>query len=459
MKVRFLDLKQIYPDWEFRNIDLDQNFSQVNHDTRQLNFGEFYLPIVGEIHDGHKFIDQALQKGAIASFCERSKLDLITISNPSLIVVDDTDEAIALLARYIRRCSGLKIAGITGTTGKTTTRGMLTSIFQQQYSTLVTPGSINTLWGNIQTLISKEDEQVWAAEVAMDRSGEITWQCNAIEPDIGVILNIGTTHAELLGGAEKVYEAKTEMARYLEQDQKTIVLNISDLGSARAAKEYKDRLPIITFGYEDSADWQILESRLESSGTKFTLRNKGIDREVNLGVFGVEYAENATAAIILALELGVEWQNIIEGIGKFKGAKGRFQKIDIGNYVHVIHDAYNANPKSMHLSINTFASLYGTSDNTYLFLGDMRELGEVSEAEHQKLGEFVKELKLKNVFYTGHNFEFFGTGQLLSLDDVSSKLAEVVEKAGKSKAPVYLLFKASLGIGIGKELEEFLQNN
>lgn len=453
MKVKFAELKHSFPNWEFQNIDLEDEIFQVNHDTRTLQPGEFYLPIVGENHDGHKFIDAAFKSGAIASFCERSKLHTVTTGKSALIVVDSSDEALKLLVRYMCRKLKLRTVGFTGTTGKTTTRGMLAEIFKLHGPMMNSKGSINTLWGNARFVFEAKGGEWWPVEIAMDQAGEITWQAEAVEPEVTAVLNVGATHASRLGGVEGVYQAKAEMAHYAVDNQLPLILNLSDAGTKRMFDEFEGETEIITYGYAGSgADWLIADPGVDLDGTRFDLTHSSdseFEYPITLSVYGKPYAENATAAALIARELGVDWRTIIDGLKNFAGAKGRFQRVKLLDNLTLINDAYNANPKSMDMSVRTFAELFGVGETSYLILGDMAELAEVAEQEHRKLANTIQDLGFKtmNVMYAGTH-DSFHYGQKFDRQEFQQKLEDISAQAQADPGQNYaVLVKASNSYG------------
>jgi len=456
MKIYLRDIKERFPEFEIRNYDEDAYFVGFNHDSRAIHSNEIFIPIIGDNFDGHNFIIQALNDGASISICESKKSLLIKDAVKPVVLVDSIEEGLQKLLNLAISDITAPIVAITGSTGKTTTRQMLTTILSGNGKVLSTGNNnINTVWGNAGLLSKYTDEKYIVLECGMDRVGEIAWHANSVDPDIGILLNIGDVHAEKLGSIERIYEEKKNLADYLNKTGKPLVLNIDDDRLARITKTYSAKL--ITFGRKESADYKIFESRMIKDGLFVKFSFKGEIYEFTLNAFGEGLAYNAVGSIAVAHELGMSLEDCISDIRNYVPEKGRFEIINLENQNVIINDAYNANPTSMDMSLRTFDKLY--PQNEYyriVVLGDMKELGDVASEKHMELGKLTKELDFNEVYYIGGYFKNFDFGiEVKSIDEIIFLLKERMDNVTQKVA---ILCKGSHSTGL-YEVPELLQEN
>ena len=456
MKIYLRDIKERFPEFEIRNYDDNAYFIGFNHDSRTIHPNEIFIPIVGDNFDGHDFILQALNDGASMSICEAKKSLLIKDAIKPIILVDSIKEGLQKILNYSVSFINAPIIGITGSAGKTTTRKMLTTILSGDGEVLSTEGNnINTVWGNAVLLSHYADEKYIVLECGMDHVGEIAWHMNSVNPDLGILLNVGYVHAENLGSIENVYEEKKDMADYLNKTGKPLILNIDDDRLVRIAKTYTAKL--ITFGKKESADYKIFESRVSKDGLFVRFTYQGKVYEFTLKAFGEGLAYNAIASIAAAHELGMNLDDCVLNIKNYVSEKGRFEIIDLKEGNIIVNDAYNANPVSMDMSIKTFEKLYPT-DEYYriVVLGDMKELGDVSAEKHKELGELTKTLNFNEVYFLGDYFKDFNCGvEVKSIEEVVDILKEKISQADQKVA---ILCKGSHSTGL-YEVPELLQRD
>jgi len=456
MKIYLRDIKERFPEFEIRNYDENAYFVGFNHDSRTIQLNEIFIPIIGENFDGHTFILQALNDGASMSICESKKSLLIKDATKPVILVDSIKEGLQKILNFAVSDINVPIIGITGSAGKTTTRKMLTTILTGNGKVLSTEGNnINTVWGNAVLLSQYADEKYIVLECGMDHAGEIAWHMNSVDPDLGILLNVGYVHAENLGSIEKVYEEKKNMADYLNKTGKPLILNIDDDRLARIAKTYTAKL--ITFGKRESADYKIFESKMSKEGlfVRFSYQSKTY--EFLLHAFGEGLSYNAVASIAAAHELGMNLDDCVRNIQNFVPEKGRFEIIDLGNENVIVNDAYNANPVSMDMSLRTFDKLYPANEYYRIaVLGDMKELGDVTSEKHTELGKLAKELDLNEVYYIGEYYNDFNFGiEVESIDEIVNILRERINHATQSVA---ILCKGSHSTEL-YEVPELLRTN
>jgi len=448
MKVALKEIQKNFPEFDIRNYREDVYFTGFSHDSRTIKKGELFIPIVGENFDGHEFILEAFEKGASVVLCEKGKYDADSMNvNEPIILVDSIEEGLMKVLNFSISHITAPVVAITGSTGKTTTKQMLVTVLKQQKKVLYGQKS-NTVWGNAVILSQYDDHEVVVLECGMDRSGEIAWHVNAIDPDLGILLNIGHVHAEKVGTIEDIYKEKKDLADYMERTGKPLVLNVDDERLARIEKDYNKDSELITFGTRENVDYQIVDPQVDSFGTHFSFKYYDNEMNVKLKVFGEGYVYNAMAAIIAANRLGVPIDICIKGVELFENSEGRFETLEYKNNTIIVNDAYNANPTSMDMSLKTFDRLYGSADFYKIaILGDMRELGEVSVEKHKELGEKVQNYNFDEVYYVGEMFEHFGVGEKLeSADEVAAMLNLRLETLKNRK--VVILLKASNSLGL-----------
>ncbi len=433
MKIYLREIKERFPEFEIRNYDENAYFIGFNHDSRTIKQNELFIPIVGDKFDGHDFIQQALQAGASISMCESKKSLLIKDATKPIILVDTIEEGLQKLLNFSISSITAPIVAITGSTGKTTTRQMLSTILREDGSVLTTDNA-NTVWGNANLLSQYVNEKYIALECGMDRAGEIAWHVNSVDPDLGILLNVGDVHAEKLGSIENIYEEKKNLADYLNKTGKPLVLNIDDDRLVRILKD--SHAEIITFGKNEYANFKISDVIVGQEGTDFVLTVDMVVYNIHLNTFGEGLVYDAVAAIAAANKLGLSIDMCINGIQKFLPNNGRFEIAKLNDNDVIINDAYNANPTSMDMSLRTFATLY-PKDEYYRIavLGDMKELGDVASEKHKELGELAKSLEFNEVYFLGEYFKDFNYGiEVKSIGDIVSQLSEKMDKATQKVA-------------------------
>lgn len=335
---------------------------RISTDTRTIQAGDFYLPLKGASFDGEKFIQQALEKGAVGAFCTREG---------GTLQVQDTLEAYLKLANYRRNKLNMKVVAITGSSGKTTTKELVASTLSEKFKTFKTPLNHNNEIGFCQTIFeTPDDTEVLVLEMGMRGFGEIELLSKYAEPDITVISNVGTAHIGRLGSRENIAKAKCEIVKY----QRGNIFIAHDDELIRKTVDFKG-----TQIYYSLKNVNILEKDVNYS--KFKYNNNTYE----LSVGGDYNIENALAAINVGLALSMNTDEIQRGLKKYHPIEKRWEAVSAGGY-EVINDSYNANPESMRAFIDTICELY---KNYVIILGDMGELGENEVQYHKELGEYI----------------------------------------------------------------------
>lgn len=355
----------------------------VSKDTREDMSGKLYIPIIGENFNGHKFVQQAIvEKGAVASLWQRDQPEPPTDVN--LIFVEDTIEALQHLASSYRDQIGMKVVGITGSNGKTTTKDMVTSLLQTTFNVHKTAGNYNNHIGLPLTILSmKEDTEVAVLEMGMSGRGEIELLSHIAKPDAAIITNIGESHMQELGSREGIAEAKLEIAAGLKPGGKLIIN-----GDEPLLKNKRSELDcnVITFGINDKNDYVAQDIVLKGNGTQFIIE----ETAYMIPVLGAHNVTNALASIVVGEIFGVNEENRKKGLAKVSLTAMRNEVVETSGGWTVINDAYNASPTSMKAAIDLLGSLTGYSKKIAV-LGDMLELGDQEIPFHQEVGRYVQD--------------------------------------------------------------------
>lgn len=362
-------------------------FRGISSDSRNIRKGELFVALRGENHDGHDFIADAYSKGAAACLVER--LTAPQDSGIPLIRVESTLKAFGDMAHEWRMMfSELKLAAITGSNGKTTTKDMASSIVSVKHNNLKNSGNFNNLIGLPITLFELDESYDTAVvEVGMNDYGEIRRLAEIAEPDVGAITNIGRAHLEKLGGIEGVAKAKGELVENFGED-KTFVVNADDQRVSRIADTVNCRK--LSFGIaSEAASVRAVNIAPEGmTGITFDILYEDARIPVRINTVGMHNVINALCAAGVAIALGCDMDDVREGLEKFEPARMRLQLLESEKGFRVLNDAYNANPESVRSAVDELMRLKGDG-KTIAVLGDMLELGEASESEHRSIGKYL----------------------------------------------------------------------
>ncbi len=370
------------------------NSQKISTDTRTIKQGDIFLALSGENFDGHHYAKMAEEKGAIALIVER---ELTEINLPQLIV-KDCRLALGQLGAYRRQQhKNVKIIAITGSSGKTTVKEMLASIFQQIAPTLVTRGNLNNDLGVPMMLLELADEHQFAIlELGANHLEEIAYSAELVQPDVACILNIGTAHLGEFGGQEKIAQAKAEIYQSLTQKSTAVIPENDKFAPqlTKVAKKYTQN--IIGFGQTDFTASDVLVNDFSS---EFIIHDKqnNSSNKVILPLAGEHNVSNALAVTACARALGVAMTDIVTGLKNAQSPKGRLYRQQVGEH-NLIDDSYNANPHSVRASAQVLANQQG---KRILVLGDIGELGDSAINEHFQLGTDIAQLTIDKLYTLG----------------------------------------------------------
>lgn len=369
-------------------------------DTRTIKESEIYLPLKGAIFDGEKFIDKALESGAVGYFCTTE----ITSDKAKIILkVEDTLKAYLQLAQFYKRKINPKTIAITGSSGKTTTKEMAYCVASEKYKTHKSELNFNNEIGLCKTILSMpEDTQVLILEMGMRGLGEIELLSKYSEPDIAIIANVGTAHIGRLGSIENIAKAKCEITKYVKEDG-ILIAHDDELIKRRNCEDTK-----IKNLYFSLNDTNILERKIGYS--KFEYKN----HKYELNIEGDYNIQNSLATIEMGILIGLNEKEIAIGLKKYSPIEKRWEVEEIRGY-KIINDSYNANPESMQAVIKTALDIY--TQPLLLVLGNMGELGDKEIEYHQKIGEFIAKNHRDGV-------------NIITVGELANEISKKLEKKG-----------------------------
>lgn len=426
----------------------------VTIDTRKIEQGNLFVPFKGEKTDGHKFVEDAIRNGgASAAFWQKD------VPNPPedlpIIIVEDMTIALQELARSYRNSLDVKVVGITGSNGKTTTKDMASDLLALKYKVQKTEGNFNNHLGLPLTILRlREDTEVAVLEMGMSSKGEIEFLTELGRPDAVIITNIGESHLLDLGSREAIADAKLEIISGLKENGLIIFHGDEPLLQERL-KDYKGTGTLRTFGTSSSNDLYPVSIEPMANGNMFTT-NRG-DMSFYLPVLGKHNILNALAAMLAAEFLGVPFEKMNDGFAGLKLTNMRMELSEGACGEKIINDAYNASPTSMNAAIDLVANLTGYR-RKILVLGDMLELGPLEEEYHFKVGSSLNGEKIDYVFTYGKLGQSIAKGakEVLREDRVfafDDKQALSDELKNHVNNETIVLVKASRGM----KLEEVVQ--
>ena len=421
----------------------DVAFLGANNDTRKIEKGQLFVALQG-VRDGHDFIDMAREKGAAAVLCTRCEQDI------PAIVVPDTRIALGQIAAGERQRIGMKVVGVTGSVGKSTTKEMIVSVLESTYRVAKTPANHNNDIGMPMAVLAiPEDTQVAVLEMGMNHFREIAYLTDIAKPDVGVIINIGTMHIEHLGSRDGILQAKLEILEGMSENG-CIVLNGDDdkLWNQDKTKNMKT----VFFGSKNQK-CGLCATHVRQDGAWLSYEANGIP--VELPLEGEHYVLDSLAAVAVGLELGVTPEKITESLAAFRNMAGRQEIFDF-NGMTIIQDCYNAGPESMAAALSVLGNRGG---QRIAVLGDMLELGERAPLEHEKVGALAAQ-KAEILLSFGPNSEKMVAGAVAAGMTNAWAFTERAELTAAlkqlAKPGDTILFKGSRGMRMELILEQFV---
>ncbi|TCO09659.1 UDP-N-acetylmuramoyl-tripeptide--D-alanyl-D-alanine ligase [Natronoflexus pectinivorans] len=389
-----MELNQIYDSYLKSGI--------VTTDSRTCFAGAIYFALKGERFDGNNYALEALKKG-----CSLAVVDDVSLKNePHCIWVPDALKTLQQLATHHRHQTQVKVIGITGSNGKTTTKELIAEVLKTSFSTWFTQGNLNNHIGVPLTLLSMPPgTQIAVVEMGANHIGEIAQLCDIAQPDMGLITNVGKAHIEGFGSFEGVKKAKGELYNHLKTQGNEIFIN----GDNHHLKEMIGDYNGTIFRYGNDDNYKVTGRNVKTDPfLSFEWKSENQEWEkVSTQLTGAYNYENVLVAITIGLHFGISAKEINKAINNYQPVNHRSQIIKTEHNT-VILDAYNANPSSMEAALSNFADMKG--DNKILILGGMKELGKECQKEHQELVEKALKVQPKTCFLVGAEFQNTSTG-------------------------------------------------
>ncbi|WP_396633494.1 UDP-N-acetylmuramoyl-tripeptide--D-alanyl-D-alanine ligase [Maribacter sp. R86514] len=408
----------------------------VSTDTRKIKENDIFFALKGENFNGNTYAQKALDCGASLVIIDEEEY---YIDNRT-VIVDDVLTTLQQLSNYHRKQCKAQVISLTGSNGKTTTKELINGVLSTTYKTIATKGNLNNHIGVPLTLLSiKPDTEIAIVEMGANHQKEISFLCSIAEPDFGYITNFGKAHLEGFGGVDGVIKGKSELYDYLISNKKSIFLNADDSIQLKKLATYIKKYG---FSIENSKYYNI---KLVEAQPFVTIEADGVILKSNL--IGTYNFTNCCAAIIIGKYFNVDLSEIKKAIESYTPDNNRSQIIDKNGH-YIILDAYNANPSSMKVALENFATL--KKDKKVLILGDMFELGGSAMEEHQHIADLALDLSFEKIILVGENFNTTSTKsiKLKNFDDLKVYLTE-----SKIKPKSSILIKGSRGMALERVLD------
>ena len=353
-------------------------FSDVTTDSRKISENVLFVALKGEKFNGEDFAEDSLKNGAAAVLVSNSAKN---ISSDRVLRVEDTLTAYQKISKIWRDRFKIPVVAITGSNGKTTTKDLTAAALSSLGEIQKTSANFNNEIGVPLTLLGiSEKNRAAVVEIGMRGLGQIKNLAKIVQPNIGIVTNVNETHIEILGSIENIAKAKGELVEAIPEGG-TVILNADNKFTAEMKNLAKNGVKIFTYGLENSADFMAENILIKESSTEFNLKYDGKIFNFEVPVIGRHNVSNSLAAIAAGVSLGISLKNIQKGFSTLATTKMRFEVIRRDG-VTIVNDAYNASPASMRAAIQTVAEIY--ENRKIAVLGDMLELGEISEKVHRE---------------------------------------------------------------------------
>lgn len=368
----------------------------VSTDTRKIEEGTMFIALKGENFNGNNYVLDAFNKGAKIAIVDEVKCDLNELKEDvALIKVQNTGRALMDLAKFYREKLGLKVVGITGSAGKTSTKDLVAAVLSDKYKVFKTKGNFNNEIG-LPLMILELDSiyDVAILEMGMRGLGQIRELAEIASPDLGIITNIGISHIEILKTRENILKAKMEIATFFDKNNTLVVCGNDDFLGALPEAEYK----IVKTGVGENFEIGAKNIALEELSSKFTVYDGEKEEEFSLDMPGEHNISNLMLGIAIAKELGVSFEEMKRGLNNIEATSMRLELIKKDGF-SILNDCYNSSPVAVKSAIDVMKNIEGK--RRIAVLGTMRELGHKSEEAHEEIGKYAKENGIEKVLCFG----------------------------------------------------------
>ena len=434
----------------------DLNFIPKKYviDSRNIEENPFFVPIIGENTDGHKYIIDAVKSGICGYFINKSHKEKNNIVDESkklnkdicIIEVEDTLKALYFAGRYNReKHINIPVVAVTGSVGKTSTREMIASVLRSEKNVLSTKANYNSVIGAPIMALEIEDQDVCVFELGTDHNGEMQQLSDLMKPNISVITVIGTAHIGIFESRENIFKEKLQITSHMPKES-ILFVNGDDiyLNGLKNTDMYE---------VEQFNDSDIVDMKSSNNGIKFRTKIYGDFENIEINQIGNHNAKNAVCAIKVAEVLNLKRENIIRGIKEYKNFARRLEKIELDNNILLIDDTYNASIDSMKSGLITINKFNGRK---IAVLGDMLELGAYSKQLHFEIGKFFQTLNYNKLYLFGNESKYIeeGAKNFVNTKWYESKEELVSDLKSDMKSGDVIYFKASNGMKFNTIIEE-----
>lgn len=430
----------------------------ISIDSRTVAPGDLFFAIIGPRFNAHDFVLQALEHGALGAVVSELRGEYRERGS-ALLLVDDTTRALQETAALVRSRWPGTVIGITGSTGKTTTKEFTAGLLDGSFRVLKSRGNLNNLYGLPLSLWALGAEhQVAVLEMAMSRRGEIARLAEIARPQIGIYTNIAPVHLEFFESLEDIARAKGEMLDYIGREG-TVIYNADDPLLVRLVADFRGEK--ISYGLQAQADVRGGEVRCDLDGSRFLLQAAGTRRWAWLPLIGRHNIYNVLAATAAALRLGVDPDLIIARMQHLEPAPMRGQTLRFAEGFVLIDDSYNSNPRALKEMVAALSELPGFS-RRIVVAGEMLELGAESARLHEECGRFLAAHSIDLLITVQGQARHIGLGARGSLGEEKQRFFERGEEAAEFlcsqlRAGDLVLVKGSRGVGLEKVVRAVAQ--
>ena len=408
----------------------DGHFNKISTDTRKIENDNLFVALKGANFNGNTYAVSAIEKGASVVIVDEIKFEKEDLKcKGTVIKVKDTKVALGDLARYYRKKLGIKVVGITGSTGKTSTKDLIAAFLSGKYKVFKTQGNFNNEIGlPLMIFELNKDYDVAVLEMGTSNFGEINTLAGIALPDIAAITNVGVAHIEYLKTRENILKEKMSISDFFKDDSCLVINCENDMLKTVKDEDHKN-INIQRTGYDKSYNLYAENIELTSETTSFDAVYKDECHRFNLNMVGEHNVLNALLGIQISKDLGLTFEEMEKGLDNFKATSMRLEFIKHNKFT-IINDSYNANPDSMKAAINVLKSY--TGDRKIAVLGTMGELGDYANIAHKEVGEFAKgkaDILLTTGEYKDSYKEGFGTNTLVfdTKDDLIKSLNSMIK--------------------------------
>ena len=431
----------------------NRTFNDVNTDTRKIEKNNIFIALNGENFNGNKYAKDALEKGASIVIVDEVIEDIQSLNGLGIVIkVKNTYDALLDLAHYYRTKLGIKVVGVTGSTGKTSTKDLVAAFLSEKYKVFKTKGNFNNEVG-LPLMIFQLDStyDVAVLELGMSDLGEIHRLAKCSRPDIALITNIGLSHLENLKTRENILKAKMEITDFFTNENVLIVNAEDDYLPNVESDSYK----VIKTGYDEKYLFSAKDVELSNKETSFTLVSNEGEYRFDIPMVGAHNVLNALLGIAACRELNVSYEDMIKGLDSLEATSMRLQFIEKDKFT-IINDCYNASPDSMKAALDVLNNI-DAKGRKIAVLGDMNELGSASDEAHREVGKYAKD-RADILISTGKQKENYKIGFEKDSAKLYNSKEELIDNIKNIvKEGDVIIVKASRGVKF-EEIVKALEN-